>query len=107
MTGNVNTAYALWTQTAPGPFIRVGEISGLGVDPRGDGLFSISARSSAASWVINFYTLNNDALQEIAFAEITLSDTDESQTCTVSDSGGLAAYGLSLEEAQSVFCSMD
>jgi len=106
MTGNVNTVYALWRGvTSPQPYTRVGEISGVSFEAMDDGMFSASARASAASWVTSYYKFIDGDISNIATAMVELpADQEGEEKCTLSDDGGLALTGLTLAQAQDKFC---
>lgn len=114
MTGNVNTTYAVWHGTseagvpASKPYHRVGEIGGLDVQARADGMFSTTSRGSAMSFFTSYYKIIDGKMMEIVTAMIVLPDTDEGvETCTVSDDGGLSLINLTLAQAQSQFCDTE
>jgi hypothetical protein len=66
MTGNVNTAYALWVQGADGLFKRAGELSGVGVGLAPNGFIAASGRSSAVEWETQYFRVTDGALEEVA-----------------------------------------
>ena len=105
MTGNVNTAYAVW-QAADGdtPYIEAGELSGVEIGYAGDGLISATGRSSANSWETGYYIFDGEKLAQVAGTRTVLYE-DGTEACTAFDAGGLDAIGLTLDEAQQKFCT--
>lgn len=102
-TGNVNTTSHVWLQDG-GRFIAAGSINGIGIDPEGDGLMSVPARSSAAEWETTYYVARENRLLGVFSVSTDLSDN----SCSVNDwDGGLAEAGLTLDEATARFCAAD
>lgn len=66
-TGNVNTSYLLWQQTATGIFQPAGELSGYGVGPseRVPGLIQVGSRGSAVTHYEAAYRLTPDGLEPV------------------------------------------
>lgn len=66
-TGNVNTSYLLWQQSATGIFQPAGELSGYGVEPseRVPGLIQTDARGSAVTYYETAYRLTPDGLEPV------------------------------------------
>ena len=107
-TGNVNTTWAAWRQLDAGKFVRVGEPSGVSIVKTASGYIATAARSSANEWSISFYKLEGDALEPIATADITAEgepDKITGTTCDVTDDGGVAAAGLTVDTAKAQFCA--
>lgn len=75
-TGNVNTVHALWLQRGEWAFTRAGEVSGVDVMVRPDGLIASVGRSTAASYYAEFYRIENDLLRLYARAETLAEDVD-------------------------------
>jgi len=107
MTGNVNTLYAIWRGTInEPPYVRAGEVSGVGFKLHQDGLFSVASRSNATSWVVTYYRMSDSPLTSLATTLIELADAgDNTQTCSVTDNGGLELLGQTLAEAHAQFCN--
>ena len=106
MTGNVNTAFAVWRGKDGEPlFERAGEVAGIDVTSYEDGMFVTPARSNAASWGTTYYIFEDNKVAPVVTAETTLAEDGETESCTVIDEGGLAAIGLSLDAAQMKFCA--
>lgn len=107
-TGNVNTTWAAWRQLDAGKFVRVGEPSGVSIVKTASGYIATPARSSANEWSISFYKLEGDALEPVATADITAEgepDKITGTTCDVTDDGGVAAAGLTVDTAKAQFCA--
>jgi hypothetical protein len=108
-TGNVNTSWALWMQTADGKsFVRAGEPSGVGVSKTESGYISVPARSSANEWGVTFYKLEGGELKPVVTADVIANGEPAKMTgvdCTVTDAGGLASTGLDAAAAQKHFCA--
>ncbi|WP_295692471.1 hypothetical protein [uncultured Maricaulis sp.] len=66
-TGNVNTSYLLWQQSATGIFQPAGELSGYGVGPseRVPGLIQVGSRGSAVTHYETAYRLTPDGLEPV------------------------------------------
>ncbi|MBA3069581.1 MAG: hypothetical protein FP825_14000 [Hyphomonas sp.] len=108
MTGNVNTTFAVWRGKDGEPqFERAGEVSGIDVAAYEDGIFMTPARGSAASWYATYYVFADNKVAPVVTAETTLAEDGETETCTAVDEGGLAAIGLSLEDALAKFCAVE
>ncbi len=102
-TGNVNTTSHVWLQGEAG-FVAAGSINGIGIEPEGDGLMSVAARSSAAEWDTTYYIARDNQLIGLFSVSSDLSDN----SCSVNDrEGGLAEIGLTLDEATARFCAAD
>ncbi|MEO9969381.1 MAG: hypothetical protein ABJG15_06055 [Hyphomonadaceae bacterium] len=107
-TGNVNTVFALWHgQDADTPFTRLGELSGVGVDIGADGLFSMPARSSVATWDDTYYKIEDNTLVEIAIKSVEYSEDGSIYACAITDAGSLSLIGLTAEDAQTRFCGAE
>jgi hypothetical protein len=110
MTGNVNTNWAVWRSKGDSDqYVRVEELSGVDIGRTVDGFITVSARSSAASWNVEYWKFDGDDLEHIATAAVTAEGDGQGNvtksTCTVEDKGGLADEGLTPASAQSKFCS--
>lgn len=66
LTGNVNTAYALWVQGADAQFVRAGELGGVSIVQSPEGMIAASGRSSASEWETGYFRVSNGVLEEIA-----------------------------------------
>jgi hypothetical protein len=107
-TGMVNITWALWRQSADSKFVRVGEVTGVDVKNTDSGYLAVPARGSANEWGISFYKLDGDAMNPIVTADVIARgepDKITGQDCTLSDDGGLASTGLTLEAAEAKFCA--
>ena len=107
-SGNVNTDYGVWIYDGA-RYGRVGEISGVEVERTADGLIAVPARSSAASWNVRYYRLDESGLRHLITAQIDgqeqLPDGSVRSTCTVSEAPGLADLNLSERAAEERFCA--
>jgi hypothetical protein len=107
-TGNVNTNYAIWHSPPGGnQFIRLGEVSAYGFEPASGGYLGALSRSAANIQNVAFLKIANGELSRVATVEITAQgepDKVTGVTCVVTDDGGLAAAGLTLETATATFC---
>jgi hypothetical protein len=93
-TGNVNTSWSVYQQLEGGLAAR-GSVSGLGLEyNETSGLASISARSSAASWVVEHYLLDETGLEPAFTRFIALGE--ESETCEVLLGPAFERSGLDL-----------
>ncbi|MFY0637719.1 hypothetical protein [Maricaulis maris] len=102
-TGNVNTRSHVWLQGEAG-FVSAGSINGIGIDPEGDGLMSVPARSSAAEWETTYYVARENRLLGVFSVSTHLAEN----SCSVNDwEGGLALVGLTLDEATARYCNAD
>lgn len=113
VTGNVNTSWAIWrAKGEETQFVRLEELSGIDVDRTDDGFITTSARSSASSWEIGYWQMDGDDLEPVVTVSVSAEGVDAdgnaiNETCTVTDAGGLAEIGLTLEQAQAKFCAED
>jgi hypothetical protein len=74
--GNVNTVLALWLQRGDWTFVRAGEMSGIDMKMRPDGLVVATGSSTAASYFIDFFTLESDKLRRVANANVLAEDVE-------------------------------
>lgn len=112
VTGNVNTTWAVWRATgASTEYKRLEELSGVSIGRTDDGYIVASGRSSASSWVASYWKFDGEDLEPLAEVTVTAAgDADgtvTSETCTVTDAGGLADVGLDVASAQAKFCGDD
>jgi hypothetical protein len=103
MTGNVNTTWAVYSANQDATYTRLGEISGIGWGPSAEGLLAVPARSSAASWNVDFYDVEPGGLTLIASAETTMQAAGGAPSCTLVGTPVLGAE--TLEAAQARYCS--
>jgi hypothetical protein len=99
-TGNVNTTFALWRQTASGRFVRAGELNGVAIEKTPSGFIAVQGRSSAAEYYVDFYRLQADALSLVSttrIAAIIEDDDSPGLDCTSESPAGVepSAFGLS------------
>ncbi len=109
MTGNVNTVYTVWRRTGEDrQFSLLGEISGVDFGPAGDGMFSVSARSSAMSYEVGYHRFAPGRIETVATALIEFveetPDGEVTQSCSVLAGEAMGSLGLSAEDAQKRFC---
>ena len=107
-TGNVNTTWALWRQVDGGTFVRVGEPNAVSLVKTDSGYIAAQARSSANEWGVSFSKLEGEELKPILTADVTAQGEPDKITgvvCEITDDGGLAATGLTVEAAKAQFCS--
>ncbi len=108
-TGNVNTNYAVWAK-GPGeaPYLRAGEVSAFAFDWSDAGYVAALSRSAANIQVVEFLKLVDGKLAPIVRADITAEGEENGKvtgtTCDITDEGGMAAEGLTLEAAKAKFC---
>jgi len=109
MSGNVNTEYGVWIFNGERQrFERVGELSGVEFERTADGYIAAAARSSAAAWAVNFYTLDGAGLQPLATVYVQgeeLAGGRIRSTCALEEAPGIAALGLSEQAAREKFCA--
>jgi hypothetical protein len=110
LTGNVNTTWAVWRATGEETtFKRIGELSGVDLGHTEDGYVTAAGRSSAKSFVVHYFRIENDALKPVVDVTVTAlelgpDDKIVAETCEVEDAGGLAATGLDAAAAKAKFC---
>lgn len=105
--GNVNFEWGMWISDGA-RYRRVGEISGVQVERTADGLIAVPARSSAASWSVPYYRLDESGLHHLVTAQIDGERMDDGSvrgTCSLSETPGLAELNLSARAAQQRFCA--
>ena len=107
-SGNVNTEYGVWIYDGT-RYGRVGDINGVEVERTADGLIVVSARSSAVSWNVRYYRLDEGGLRHLVTAQIDgleqLPDGSVRSACSVAEAPGLAELDLSARAAQERFCA--
>lgn len=92
--GNVNTSWSVYQQLGGG-LAKAGEVSGLGLSyDDQSGLAAISARSSAVSWAIQRYRLDEAGLALV----YTLNTDMAEQTCSLDQGPAFAASGLNTND---------
>lgn len=110
VTGNVNTEYGVWVYSgADNAYRRAGDVSGVEISRTNDGYLAVSARSSAASWGISFYTVGA-SLEPLVTVSVTATDTtDDGQVrateCAIEAAPGLASLNMTEEAARAKFCA--
>ncbi|GAB4587817.1 hypothetical protein [Nocardia sp. IFM 10818] len=105
-----NTRYAVYRATADTPDMRrAGELAGIAIDTTEAGYTVVSARTAHASWDIEFWTFDADALRALVTAEVRPTEDRSGAvtgyTCEVTDDGGLSELGLTPDEATAQFCA--
>jgi hypothetical protein len=103
MTGNVNTTWAVYAANQDATYTRLGEISGIGWGPSATGLLAVPARSSAASWEVDFYDVEPGGLTLIATVETAIQEAGATPTCNLIGTPVLGAQ--TREAAESQYCS--
>ncbi len=92
--GNVNTNWSVYQQL-DGALDKAGEVSGLGLSyDDQSGLAAISARSSAVSWVIERYRLDEAGLTLVYALNTDMAE----QTCSLDQGPAFAASGLNAND---------
>lgn len=108
VSGNVNTEYGVWIYDGT-RYRRVGDVSGVEVERTADGLIAVPARSSAISWNVRYYRLDESGLRHLVTAQIDgleqLPNGSVRSTCAISEAPGLADLDLSDRAAQERFCA--
>lgn len=106
--GNVNFEWGVWIYDGA-RYRRVGELSGVEVERTADGLIAVPARSSASSWNVRYYRLDESGLHHLATAQIDgleqLPNGSVRSTCSLPEAPGLADLNLSQRAAQERFCA--
>lgn len=109
MTGNVNTNWSIWrAKGEETQFKKLEELSGVDIVKTPSGFIATSARSSAASWVVDFYQMDGDDLEPVVSAEVTAAGEDGkvlSVDCKIEDKGSLKDLGLDEDAARKKFCA--
>jgi hypothetical protein len=101
-TGNVNTTYAVLLGSPDGTYTDGGEFSGIGWGPSATGLLAVPARSSAASWEVQFFDVEPGGLTLIATVETAIAEEGATPTCRLLEGAVLGA--MPQEEAQAQYC---
>jgi hypothetical protein len=107
--GNVNAVQTVYLfDSKAGQFVEAGEVSGTGLDRMPDGLLAVSSRSSAASYVVEFYRIDALKLVMVAEATVDFAASGKIESCTVAASEGnpkaFASLGLTPAQANTKFC---
>ncbi|MVU83385.1 hypothetical protein GPX89_39880 [Nocardia sp. ET3-3] len=110
MTADANTRYIVYRATADAvPFHRAGELAGIVLDTTATGYVVVTAHDGYELWKIEFWTFDADTLQPLVTAEVHFLDDGTGHIggsrCTVTDTGGLARTGLTLDDATTQFCA--
>lgn len=101
-TGAQNTAYAVWARpAAAAPFVRAGDVSGLGFGLTTDGYIVVSGHASAVASYADLFLLRSGVLVPIASLELDA----EQDTCTFTQTTGLGEIGLDEATARDRFCA--
>jgi hypothetical protein len=108
--GNVNFEWGVWIYNGERQrYERVGDISGVETQRTAEGYIAVPARSSAVSWNVRYYRLDEEGLHHLVTAQIDgleeLPDGSVRSTCSVSEAPGLADLNLSERAAQEKFCA--
>lgn len=106
-TGNANTLYGVWIfNGARGAYDRVGQIEAVGIERTSDGLIAAAGRSSATSWAINFYKLDENGLRPMVNISVTAPAREGGAPgCALETTPGLGELGISDEAARDRFCA--
>lgn len=92
--GNVNTNWSVYQQL-DGALAKAGEVNGLGLSYDDQtGLAAISSRSSAVSWVIQRYRLDEAGLSLVYALNTDMAE----QTCSLEQGPAFAASGLNAND---------
>lgn len=109
VSGNVNTEYGVWIYNGErARFERVGEVSGVQIERTSDGLIAVPARSSAASWNVAFYELDEGGLHPMATIRVDgeeAADGSIRSTCAIEEAPGLRDLNLTQAAAETKFCA--
>ena len=110
MTGNVNSVFSVWRRGADDNYTLMGEISGVSFEPVGDGLFSTSARSSAASWEVGYHRFTETGVELVVLTAIELAESPDGgepiEMCAAMAGPGFASLGITDMESQQRFCGV-
>lgn len=107
VSGNVNTEYGVWIFNGErGVYERVGDISAVEIERTSDGLIATQARSSAVSWNVAFYKLDEGGLHPMASIYVTAPETPGgAPSCAVDEAPGLRDLNLTERAARERFCA--
>lgn len=104
----MNTEYGVWIYDGT-RYSRVGDVSGVEVERTADGLIAVPARSSASSWNVRYYRLDEGGLHHLVTAQVDgleqLPNGSVLSACGISEAPGLADLDLSERAAQERFCA--
>jgi hypothetical protein len=109
--GNVHSTNAIWMGSPDGaPFVRAGEVTGEFGPLTGDGLLPVFDRSEPWSIGVSFYKYAEQKLGLIGSVSVTATEPKDDgpvtdKKCELDNTSGLAAAGLSAEQAKSKFCA--
>lgn len=108
-TGNTATVWSLWLAAADGQLTSLGEVSGETVTYSDRGYVVVPARASSDLWSVAFLEITDGKLVPVvtAFASAKMASDGgvDSIDCSLTDDGGLAPVGQTVEQAQPDFCS--
>ena len=106
--GAANATFAIWRAAGDDPvFSRLGELTGASIGPGPGGAAAVSARSSAAEWIVEYYRINGETLNALARATVAAEAGEGGAiktTCVAADAGAMTALGLTPEELQRRYC---
>jgi hypothetical protein len=104
--GNVNAVYGVWFGSPDGgPYYRVGEVAGEFGDVTSDGYMTVSARSSASTQCVSFYSMADQQLSLQASACVTAKDEAATQTeCVLEEVEAVNPLEIN-EENRAKFCA--
>jgi hypothetical protein len=110
VTGNVNTEWGVWVYSGERQhYERAGDISGVEIERTADGYLAVPARSSAASWNVRYYRLDESGLHHLVTAQIDgeaeAADGSIRSSCTIPEAPGLAELNMSQRAAEEKFCA--
>lgn len=107
LTGNVNTAYAVWhRQSAEVAFVKAGEISGVSFESVEPDYFKTTGRASAASWVVTLERFEGDTIKTVTTAEIMLSEDGGVESCSVF-AGDEQSEAAAFEQFKDELCAFE
>ena len=110
-TGNVNTAWALWRQSADGQFVRIvaDDLSGVSLTKTDSGYIAADGRSSANEYYVSFYKLTENKLEPVATVSVIARGEPDKVTgvdCVVeTDDSAPLGEGLTAKTAEARFCA--
>lgn len=103
--GAANVSWAIWIYSGErGVYERVGDVNGLAIERTGDGLVVVPSRSSATTWDVAFYRLDEGGLHPAATIAVAAS-ADGRPDCRLADAPGLRDLNLTEAEARTRFCA--
>jgi hypothetical protein len=106
-SGNVNTTYGVWVFNGErGVYERVGQLDGVEIERTSDGLVVAVGRSSAVSWAVNFYKLDEGGLQPMVNIRVSAPEREGGEpSCALETTPGLRDLNITEEAARERFCA--